>query len=335
MVSASARCLAALLAALLPALAATPAEVARELARHYGHELPEVVYIPALAVIARLKLGEREDVEKIVGQWRGRDTLAKPTGSHLAGHLLFGELARSSRDPWYLERARAAADMAFDKQGQPLAAMPLHNEMSDSVFMGCPILAQVGRLTGESKYFDMCLRHLRFMRELDLRPDGIYRHSPLNEAAWGRGNGFPALGVALSLQEFPESHPGRGELLGALRAHLTALLKHQDREGMWHQVIDVPASYPEFTATAMIGFAMLRGIRGGWLPEAQFGPAARRAWDAIQKRIGAGGSLQGVCPSTGKLKTLQEYLDRPPIFGKDPRGGAMGLLIATEMMAAR
>ena len=29
----------------------------------------------------------------------------------------------------------------------------MHNEMSDSVFMGCPILAEVGALTGETKYF--------------------------------------------------------------------------------------------------------------------------------------------------------------------------------------
>ena len=81
--------------------------------------------------------------------------------------------------------------------------MPFHNEMSDAVFMGCPILAKAGKLTGEQKYFDMALRHFRSMANLCRRSDGLYRHSPLNEAAWGRGNAFPALGLALSLTDFP------------------------------------------------------------------------------------------------------------------------------------
>jgi len=37
---------------------------------------------------------------------------------------------------------------------------------------------------------------------------------------------------------------------------------------------------------------------------------------------------------TGKQKTLRDYFDRPAINGRDDRGGAMGLLFATERMAA-
>ena len=77
--------------------------------------------------------------------------------------------------------------------------MPFHNEMSDAVFMAGPILAATGKLTGERKYFDAAATHFASMRKLCLRDDGIYRHSPLCEAAWGRGNGFPALGLAWAL----------------------------------------------------------------------------------------------------------------------------------------
>jgi hypothetical protein len=37
----------------------------------------------------------------------------------------------------------------------------------------------------------------------------------------------------------------------------------------------------------------------------------------------------------GKQKTLRDYLNRPAINGRDDRGGAMGLLFATELMASK
>ncbi len=196
--------------------------------------------------------------------------------------------------------ARAAADRAFDAMGKPLEAMPTHNEMSDSVFMGCPILAQVGRLTGEAKYFDMCVRHMRFMLELNVRSDGLHRHSPLHATAWGRGNGFPALGLALALEDLPMEHAGRPEMLSAFQAHLKALQPHQDLTGAWHQVIDSELSYRELTSTCMITYAMIRGVRRGWLDAETFKPAIAKGWYAIKARVAEDGSLVDVCTGTGK-----------------------------------
>jgi rhamnogalacturonyl hydrolase YesR len=322
-------------------LARTPLEIARQLSEHYGHELDDAVYIPAMAVIGRLRLADLtgdatvlQDVERIVEPYVAGKKPALPaqvSGSHLSGHLLFGELARRTARPRYTELARAAADLGFDQQGRPRESMPFHNEMSDAVFMGCPILAIVGRLTGESRYFEQSLRHLRFMIGLDLRPDGLWRHSPLDQAAWGRGNGFPALGLALSLSEVPLDHPGREEMLKVFQSHLNTLLGHQDPTGAWHQVIDASESYRELTATCMIGVAMLRGIRLGWLERARFEPAVERAWYAVRTRVAPDGTLVDVCTGTGKQRSLRDYLDRTAILGRDPRGGAMALLFAVEM----
>jgi hypothetical protein len=197
----------------------TPLEVARQLAETYGHDLETVEYIHALALIGRLRVseltGDRShlaDVERIVGPFlRGEKPALepKPTGSHFAGHLIFAELARATGNSAYISLLRPVADLGFDAQGRPLEAMPAHSEMSDAVFMSCPILAAAGRLTGDEKYYDMALRHMRFMLKLNLRPDGLHRHSPLDETAWGRGNGFPALGLTLSLSAWPENHPAR------------------------------------------------------------------------------------------------------------------------------
>jgi rhamnogalacturonyl hydrolase YesR len=210
--------------------------------------------------------------------------------------------------------------------------MPYHEQMSDSVFMGGPILAQAGALTGEQKYFDMSVRHIRYMLQLNLRSDGLHRHSPLDKTAWGRGNAFPALGLALTLSELPKSHPAFPEMVAAFRAHMEALARHQDQDGAWHQVIDVQGSYRELSATSMIAFAMARGVRLGWLDRAKYDPVIRRAWYAAKSRIAPDGTLVDVCTGTGKQKSLQAYLDRTAILGKDPRGGGMALMLATEMM---
>ena len=112
---------------------------------------------------------------------------------------------------------------------------------------------------------------------------------------------------------------------------MEALARHQDPSGAWHEVIDVRGSYRELTATCMIAFAMARGVRLGWLDRTTYDPMIRKAWHAAKSRMAADGTLVDVCTGTGKQKSLQDYLDRTAILGEDPRGGAMGLLLATEM----
>lgn len=313
-------------------------EVASQLAPAYGHALDTATYIPALALIGRLRLGDitgespLADVEQIVAPFlEGKPSLGdRPSGSTISGHLVFADLYERTDNPAYLALARSAADLGFEPDGSLKSSMPSHNEMSDSVFMGCAILARVGRLTGEKRYFDMALRHLRFMQDLDLRSDGLYRHSPLDEAAWGRGNGFPALGLALALSDWPTEHPGSAEALASYQAHMRAMARHQDPTGMWHQVVDRPESYREFTSTAMTGFAITRGLRRGWLDRDEFEPVANRAWRAVLARIKSDATLVDVCRSTGRQTSLRAYLDREAILGRDDRGGAMALLFSTE-----
>jgi rhamnogalacturonyl hydrolase YesR len=272
-----------------------------------------------MAVIGRLRLGERSDVERIVAPYvtGTKDSLAKPTASHLSGHLIFAELGNTAL-------VQRAADLASNSSDA------LYNQMSDGVFMGCPIMAKAGKLTGESKYFDQALAHLRYMEKLCLRPDGLYRHSPLNDAAWGRGNAFPALGLALALTDIPRDHPAFAPMLRAFQEHMKVLARFQNEEGMWRQVVDRPGVYSEFSATAMIGIAMRRGVRNGWLEASVYQPRIDRAWRAVLKRTAADGRLMDVCEGTGKQKAADDYLRRAAILDRDPRGGGMALYFATE-----
>jgi hypothetical protein len=77
----------------------------------------------------------------------------------------------------------------------------------------------------------------------------------------------------------------------------------------------------------------VRGIRRGWLARDDYRPCVERAWRVVKERTGADGRLVNVCAGTGKQKSLRDYLERPTINGRDDRGGAMGLLFATEPLA--
>ena len=245
---------------------------------------------------------------------------------------MFGELAVRTRDTRYIELVKKAAAFGFTDNGEMKEAMPFHGEMSDSVFMDFSILAEAGKLTGEKKYFDMAARHLAFMRKLVQRPDGLFRHSPLTDAAWGRGNAFPALGFALALSDFPKNHPDFDSILQAYQRYMATLARYQDEDGLWRQVVDHPGAYPEFTGTAMIGFAMLRGIRNGWLDEATYRPVVDKAWRAVLTRSGPDGVFMDVSESTNKQPSFDDYLHRAAILDRDPRAGAMALMFATEMI---
>lgn len=325
-------------------------KIVEELAEVYGKDLKQVAYIPSLAVIGRLRLSESLKDPQLAFVYKkilseqilvpflsGAANPIPKSGSEHAGHLIFAELAKRSegknRERW-IELCRAAADQIFDKDGKPLKLMPSHNEMSDAVFMATPIICATGKLTGEQRYFDAAVMHFRSMKKLCLRADGIYRHSPLDEAAWGRGNGFPAMGLAWALSEFPEDHAAFPELKKDFQNHIAALLKHQDAFGCWHQVIDKPGSYREFSATAMIAWALKRGMDRGWLDKESHQKPLDRAWIAVKQRIGPKGVIVDICTGTGKQKTLRDYYDRPAIWGVDARGGAMALMLATEMMNA-
>lgn len=323
----------------------TPLEVATALSAHYGEQLKSISYIPSLAVIGRRRLGEltgsaklNADAEAIIAPWFERDHFITgkklPGGSTVAGYLVFVDAFDRTGHPRAKEIALQVAGVGLDKDfGTPLEVVPNHNQMSDSVFMNAPLLAAAGRLSGDERYYQACLNHIRAIQDFCLREDGLYRHSPLDAAAWGRGNGFPALGLALVLSEMPPSWPGQVEILKDFQDHMAALVSHQDATGMWHQVIDRPESYREFTCTCMITFAMLRGMRLGHLDSNTYAEPAARGWNAIKRRIGLNGrDLTDVCTGTGKQKDLEAYFLRTAILGGDERGGAMALMVATEQM---
>jgi rhamnogalacturonyl hydrolase YesR len=312
----------------------SPRELAEELGKVYGHEFGQPNYITAMALIAQLRLGHTTEVLKLVDPFLNgsQDSFARPSQSSLAAHMLFYEIARRTKDERAAKLVIRAANSGFTEDGSLREFMPLHGGWSDSVFMDIPILAKAGALSGDRKYFDMAARHFFYMQRIVGRTDGLYRHQASTDAAWGRGNGFPALGLALTLSDFPKDHPDYPALLAAFQKHMKALSEFIDENGMFREVVDYPGAYPEYSGTAMIATAMMRGIRRGWLEASTYQPVVDKAWQAILIRTSSDGRLFDVAESTGtRGLTLKDYLRRAAILDRDPRGGAFAMILATEI----
>jgi len=312
----------------------SPRELADELTKNYGNDFSQATYIPAMALIGRLRLGQTAEVARLLEPYLNgsQDSFARPSQGGMAGHMVFAEFAQRTGDKRAVRLVRRIADTGFTADGAMREFMPLHGGWSDSVFMDIPILAKAGVLTGERKYFDMAARHFSYMQNIVRRPDGLYRHQASTDAAWSRGNGFPALGLAMTLSDFPKDHPEYNRLVAEFQRHMKALAPLQQQDGMWREVLDYPGAYPEFSGTAMIAIAMLRGIRQGWLERETYQPLIDRAWQAILVRTSSDGRVFDIAESTGtRGLTFNDYVRRAAILGRDDRGGAFALLFATEM----
>jgi rhamnogalacturonyl hydrolase YesR len=312
----------------------SPQSLAEELSKVYGQDFNQPTYIQAMALIGRLRLGHTAEVAGVLEPYLNgsKDSFAMPSQSSLAAHMLFFDFARRTGDERAARLVTRAANIGFTETGELKAFMPLHGGWSDSVFMDIPILAEAGALTGQRKYFDMAARHLRYMQTIVLRADGLYRHQASTDAAWGRGNGFPALGLALTLSDFPTDHPDFPWMRATFQQHMKMVAPFQDENGMWREVIDYPGAYPEYSGTAMIATAMLRGLRKGWLDPTVYQPLVEKAWRAILTRTSSDGRVLDVAESTGtRGLTLRDYLRRTAILDRDARAGAFALIFATEM----
>jgi rhamnogalacturonyl hydrolase YesR len=140
-----------------------------------------------------------------------------------------------------------------------------------------------------------------------------------------------AAGAAELLRSLPASHPQHSRILAGYQKMMAALLAHQDTKGLWHQLIDKPGSWPETSGSAMFTFAMVTGVKNGWLDAKIYGPAARKGWLALVGYLDTDGNLREVCVGTNKGDSEQFYNDRPRAVG-DLHGQSPMLWTASALL---
>jgi rhamnogalacturonyl hydrolase YesR len=172
------------------------------------------------------------------------------------------------------------------------------------------------------------------------QPNGLFFHAPDSPFYWGRGNGWYAAGMAELLRSLPAKHPRRARILEGYRKMMASLLKYQGEDGLWKQLIDHPESWSETSGTGMFAFAMITGVKNGWLDAKTYGPAARKAWLGLVKYLDANANIREVCAGTNKAAKevgpdldaqLKFYMERPRLTG-DLHGQAALLWTATALL---
>jgi unsaturated rhamnogalacturonyl hydrolase len=188
----------------------------------------------------------------------------------------------------------------------------------DDLYMSVPALAQVGKLTGDRKYFDDAVKQVRqfsqrmFNKEMQLYMHGWIQEMDVHpEFYWARCNGWALLAMTELLDVLPEDHPGRPEILNLLRSHIRGLARLQASSGFWHQLLNRNDSYLETSATAIFTYCIAHSINKGWINAQAHGPMAVLGWNAVQTKVNAQGQVEGTCVGTGMAFDPAFYYNRP------------------------
>jgi len=207
----------------------------------------------------------------------------------------------------------------------------------DDAYMSIPFLAQMGKLTGERRYYDDAARQVIGMSaRLFDEGKGLYDHSWFEDSPvdarffWGRGAGWMLMAMSELLSVIPGDHPDRARVLDQFQRAVRGVAAVQGGTGLWHQLLDKTDSYLESSASAMFTFAIARGVNRGWIAQA-YAPVAQTGWRALEQRVAADGRIEGICVGTTAAHDLVYYYHRPTELGAMQGYGA-ALMAGTEMI---
>ncbi len=201
----------------------------------------------------------------------------------------------------------------------------------DDMFMITAAQAQAYRATGDRRYIDRAAREMVVYLDSLQRPNGLFYHAPDVPFFWGRGNGWMAAGMSELLRSLPDDNPDRSRIMDGYRTMMASLLKYQREDGMWRQLVDNPDAWPETSCSAMFTYALITGVKNGWLDGRKYGPVARKGWLAVIRYLDGNADMHEVCEGTGKKNDLQYYLDRKRNVG-DLHGQAPILWCAAALL---
>ncbi len=209
------------------------------------------------------------------------------------------EIYLQTKEQRYLDLGRGLADKQWDKT-TPDGITAEARYWIDDMYMITAVQVQAYRATKDPKYLDRAALTMAAYLDKLQQPNGLFFHAADSPFYWGRGNGWVAAGMAELLRSLPKNHPKRARILEGYRKMMASLLKYQAEDGLWRQLIDHPDVWAETSSTGMFTFAMVTGVKNGWLPAKTYGPAARKAWLGLVKHIDAQANVTDVCVGTNK-----------------------------------
>ena len=252
-------------------------------------------------------------------------------------------LAEGRVDERYLEFARRVGDVLLAapmENGAVLLDAPSRSIFVDTLCSDPPFLLRLAQVTGDERYAqrarDIVLGHCRLLQNPD---GGLFSHfvdtgsGVAPGIAWGRGNGWAALGLANYLADCPKDAPERAEVEQRFTLFCEGLKRHRIAHAGWRNLIDREESYPESSSTVLISAALTMAAASGWLP-AGWRQIADETWKAVEHRIDTSGHLVGVSYRPGVNTDPSRYEHAPALGGGYPWAQGPYLLAAAQRYIA-
>lgn len=173
---------------------------------------------------------------------------------------------------------------------------PARRVMSDAAYMLPPFLAASG------EHRDAVKQILGLKKYLYHDKDRLYSHiweddlgAFRREEFWGVGNGWCAAGLTRVIRHLPDAMAAeKRQLIAHLKDLIDGCLAHLRDDGLFHNVVNNPATFPEVNLSQMLAYAIFRGVAAGYL-DARYLKPAERMRKAAHDRVDALGYIHDVC----------------------------------------
>ncbi|MFP3126105.1 glycoside hydrolase family 88 protein [Ectobacillus funiculus] len=190
----------------------------------------------------------------------------------------------------------------------------------DGLYMGQPFLVQYTKEFEENKDYTDTFNQFMNVRKLVYSEEKhLYYHAydesremfwcdkvtGLSPSVWGRAVGWLAMAL-VDVLELLESEPVESEPLKVLlKETIEDMLPYQHSSGMWFQIVDKvdnPENYLESSGTLMLVYAILKGVRLGYLSK-EYAKYGKSAFDGTIRQylreVNGEVLLGGICASAG------------------------------------
>lgn len=213
--------------------------------------------------------------------------------------------------------------------GDRLGVRLNENEMwIDTLFMTVLFLNRMGQKYNRqdwiSESIHQVLLHIKYLYD---KKTGLFYHGwtfntrdNFGGVFWCRGNSWFTAGILEYLEMFKGSLDAgvRDFIVNTYKSQVRTLKKLQSQSGLWHTVLDDPASYEEVSGSAAITAGILKGIKLGILDDSYL-DCAWKGVQAVMNNIDEEGTVLNVSGGTGMGADREHYkriLIAPMAYGQ-------------------
>lgn len=166
----------------------------------------------------------------------------------------------------------------------------------DANYMAPPFLCKYGDVEEAMKQikgFRKCLYHEKECLLSHIWDDDLQDYG--REVFWGVGNGWTLAGITRVIAMLGDSYPEHREyLISYVKDLLNGCLKYQREDGLFHDILNDPASFVETNIAQMVAYTIYRGVAAGYL-DTSYLTAADKARAAAYSKVDGLGFVRGVC----------------------------------------